>query len=165
MTVRPGSRAPVEVLMNARRNLPPITVATDDYRRLVPVAKTLADQSHPLASLLLLELLRVELCEPDALPPDVVSLDRFVAYRLAEDGAPEYRALVHPDDRMWPPAEISILSPVGLSLLGLRLGDRMPLLGSGDEPNRWVEVVGVGPWMTSGLVPRAFSARAGGLLF
>ena len=100
MIVRPGSRAPVEVLMTACCHLPPIAVATDDYGRLMPLAKTLADQSHPLASLLLLELLRVELCEPDALPPDVVSLDRFVAYRLAEDGAPKYRALVHPGDRM-----------------------------------------------------------------
>jgi regulator of nucleoside diphosphate kinase len=131
----------------------------------MPLAKALADQSHPLASPLLFELLRAELCEPDSLPHDVVSLGRFVAYRLADDGAPTYRALVHPGARMWPPAEIPILSPVGIALLGLRLGDRMPLLGARDEPNRWVEVVGIGPWMTSGLVPRVFSARAGGLLF
>jgi regulator of nucleoside diphosphate kinase len=152
-------------MMSAGLSLPPITVATDDYGCLMPLAKTLADQSHPLASPLLFELLRAELCEPDSLPHDVVSLGRFVAYRLADDAAPKYRALVHPGDRMWPSAEIPILSPVGIALLGLRLGDRMPVLGSTDEPNRWVEVVGIGPWMTSGLVPRAFSARAGGLLF
>jgi regulator of nucleoside diphosphate kinase len=151
----------LKIIMSARRSLPPAIVVTSDYGRLMRLAKVLADQSHPLASPLLRELLRAELREPDALPHDVVTLDRFVAYRLAEKAAPEYRALVHPDDRMWPPAEISVLSPVGISLLGLRPGDRMPLLGSADEPAEWVQVVGVGPWMTGGLVPRAGAPPAG----
>ena len=34
--------------------------------------------------------------------------------------------LIHPDDCMWPPAELSVLTPAGLSLLGLRAGHRMP---------------------------------------
>ncbi len=147
--------------MNASRSLPPITVATDDYGRLMPLAKALADQSHPLASPLLQELLRAERCEPDALPHDVVAMDLFASYRLAGQEEPEYRALIHPSDSLWPPAEVSILSPVGISLLGLKLGDRMPLPGSKDGP-QWVEVVGVGPWMSGGLMPRVTPVGADG---
>lgn len=148
-------------MMRASLNLPPILVPRDDYGRLMPLVKALAGQSHPLASPLLLELLRADLCEPDALPCDVVAMDRFVAYRIAGREEPEYRALIHPEAGMWPPAEVSILSPVGISLLGLKLGDRMPLRGAAGCP-QWVEVVAVGPWMTGGLVPRASLAGAGG---
>ena len=42
----------------------------------------LAEQGHPLALPLLRELHRAILRAPDQLPDDVVTLDRFVTYRL-----------------------------------------------------------------------------------
>ena len=138
--------------MTVSQNLPPITVATDDYRRLMIAARFLADQSHPLAAPRRQELLRAELCESDAFLEDVVSLDRFVTNRLTGKDPSEHRALIHPDDRMWPPAEVSTLTPLGISLLGLKVGDRMPVLGSRDDRDQWVEVEGVGPRATGGFV-------------
>ncbi len=112
--------------MNDVLNLPPITVPPHDYRRLMRTARELAEQGHPLAAPLLQELHRAAVCTADEIPDDVVTLDTFVTYRMAGEDTPDKRMLIHPDDRMWPPAELSVLSPVGLSLLGLRAGHRIP---------------------------------------
>lgn len=125
-----------------KHHLPSIIVTARDHRRLMHTAECLAEQAHPLAPHLLQELRRASLCEPDRLPDDVVTLDTFVTYRITGKDAPEKRMLIHPDDRMWPPAEVSVLTPVGLSLLGLRVGDRMPLLGSEEPIDVRVEAVG-----------------------
>ena len=45
------------------------------------------------------------------------------------------RLLIHPEDRMWPPAELSVATPLGITLLGLSAGDRMPVVG-GDFGSR-----------------------------
>jgi regulator of nucleoside diphosphate kinase len=116
-------------------------------------AQELAEQVHPLASPLLRVLHRAILCSLDRLPDDVVTLDTFVTYRLADGGHVERRALVHPEDGMWSPAAVSVLTPLGLSLLGLRPGDRMPLVGSDGPMDTWVEVEDVGPRVSGAFVP------------
>jgi regulator of nucleoside diphosphate kinase len=137
--------------MNAE--LPSIMVTPHDHRRLMRTARELARQVHPLAVPLRRELHRAILCSRDRLPDDVVTLDRFVTYRLADGGRAERRALIHPEDGMWPPAEVSVLTPLGLSLLGLRPGDRMPLIGSDRPTDAWVEVEDVGPRVMGAFVP------------
>ncbi|MBF9235379.1 GreA/GreB family elongation factor [Microvirga alba] len=134
-------------------HLPSITVTRRDHRRLMHTAECLAGQAHPLAAPLLRELRRATLCAPDELPDDVVTLDTFVTYRIAGEDKSENRMLIHPDDRIWPPAELSILTPVGLSLFGLRAGDRMQLSGTGGARVTWVEVDAVGPRATGAFVP------------
>jgi regulator of nucleoside diphosphate kinase len=134
-------------------HLPPIAVTARDHRRLMHTAECLAEQAHPLAAPLLHELRRATLCAPDEPPDDIVTLDTFVAYRLTGEDSLEKRMLIHPDDRMWPPAEVSIMTPVGLSLLGLRAGDRMPLLGIDGTGDACVEVEAVGPRVTGAFVP------------
>lgn len=139
--------------MDTRLNLPPITVTRSDHRRLIRAAHDLAKQAHPLAVPLLQELHRAAVREADEFPDDIVTLDTFVTYRLGHDGPSERRALIHPDDRVWPPAEVSVLTPVGLSLLGLRVGNRMPLLGADGSPGACVEVEAVGPRVVGAFRP------------
>jgi regulator of nucleoside diphosphate kinase len=139
--------------MNNVLHLPPIMVPAHDYSRLMRAAQELAEQGHPLAAPLLQELHRATVCTADELPDDVVTLDTFVTYRMAGEDTPDKRMLIHPDDRMWPPAELSVLTPVGLSLLGLRAGQRMPVIGSAHTSNACVEVNTVGPRVTGALVP------------
>jgi len=134
-------------------HLPPITVTPRDHRRLMSTAERLAGQAHPLAASFMWELRRATLRTPDEAPDDIVALDMFVTYRLAGEGASDKRMLIHPDDRMWPPAEVSVLTPLGLSLLGLRPRDRMPLIGSDGPMDSWVEVENVGPRVTGAFVP------------
>ncbi len=131
--------------------LPSIPMTPHDHRRLMRTAQELAEQAHPLAAQLLHELRRATLCEPDHIPDDVVTLDTFVTYRIGGEDTLERRMLIHPDDRMWPPAELSVLTPVGLSLLGLRAGDRMPLIGSDELLDVCVEAVG--PRVVGAFVP------------
>ncbi|WP_262027015.1 transcription elongation factor [Microvirga sp. Mcv34] len=128
-----------------------IPMTPRDHRRLMRTAQELAEQAHPLASQLLHELRRATLYEPDQIPDLVVTLDTFVTYRIAGEDPPERRMLIHPDDRMWPPAELSVLTPVGLSLLGLRAGDRMPMMGSDEPLDVYVEAVG--PRIIGAFVP------------
>jgi regulator of nucleoside diphosphate kinase len=134
-------------------HLPPITVAAHDHRRLMQTAERLAEQAHPLSAPLLHELHRAVLCMTDELPNDVVTLDTFVTYRLTRGDNLEKRMLIHPDDHMWPPAELSVLTPVGLSLLGLCAGDRMPVIGADGTADACVEVEAVGPRVTGAFVP------------
>jgi regulator of nucleoside diphosphate kinase len=150
----------MEAIMNARGTLPPITIAIDDFGRLAQLARALASQSHPLASPLFRELLRAELCEPDDLPHDVVAMNRFVTYSMDGGDGPVRRALVHPNEPIRPAAELSILSPVGISLVGLRTGARISLLedDDGDAAERWLEVVAVGSSTRDGS-PRKHSEK------
>jgi regulator of nucleoside diphosphate kinase len=136
-----------------KAGLPPVMVTPHEHNRLMRTAQSLTEQAHPFAPPLLRELRRAILCSPDRLPDDVVTLDTFVTYRLADGGRAERRALIHPEDCMWPPAELSVLTPLGLSLLGLRCGDRMPLIGADGPMDEWVEVEAVGPRVTGAFVP------------
>ena len=47
--------------------------------------------------------------------------------------------LVYPEDMLWPGAELSVTTPLGIALLGWRVGDRMPFKASLD--GLWHEVV------------------------
>lgn len=141
-------------------DLPAIVIPASDRNRLQAIARSLADQSHPLAAPLLQELGRAELRDPQAVSEDTVSLDRFVTYRTVGSDQSERGLLIHPEDRMWPPAEISVATPLGITLLGLSTGDCMPMIGSDMPKPPWVEVVAVGPLATGGIARRpSFAGR------
>lgn len=130
--------------MSGHHDLPPITLAASDYNRLLFTAMIRNGKRQPITSFLLDELRRAEVCHPSDLPEDVVSTNCRVIYRV--DGEPKSRAhlLVHPEDLLWPGAEISVASPLGTALLGLRVGDRMPFLDeNGDIHEVYVEGIGI----------------------
>ncbi|WP_414470791.1 GreA/GreB family elongation factor [Microvirga sp. M2] len=129
--------------MNAQHDLPPITLATSDYNRLLFTAMMRQKQNRRIPDFLLKELRRATVCHPASLPEDVVSTNCRVIYRL--DGEPKTRAhlLVHPEDLIWPGAEISVTSPLGTALLGLRVGARMPFAETDGHPHE-VYVEGIG---------------------
>jgi transcription elongation GreA/GreB family factor len=118
--------------------LPQVTIATHDYNRLISVAAMDPHQRGPRRQFLLSELRRASLCHPDVLPDDVVSTNAKVTYRV-DDGRPMAHVLVHLQDLLWPGAELSVTTPLGIALLGLRVGDRMPFRTGRDGP--WHEVV------------------------
>ena len=126
--------------MNTTIELPHVTIATHDYNRLMSVAALDRNRRKPDREFLMSELRRASLCHPDALPEDVVSTNAKVTYRLDGDGKPRAHVLVHPEDLRWPGAELSVLTPLGIALLGLRVGDRMPFRTSRDGPIQEVVV-------------------------
>jgi transcription elongation GreA/GreB family factor len=125
--------------MSGTMNLPPVTVATHDYNRLMSVAAMNRHRRTSRREFLMSELRRAALCHPDALPEDVVSTNAKVTYRLNGGGQPKAHVLVYPEDLRWPGAELSVTTPLGIALLGLRVGDRMPFRTSPNGP--WHEVV------------------------
>ncbi len=129
--------------MNAQDALPPITLATNDYNRLLFMATFGHNVGRRKVSFLLEELRRAEVCHPAALPEDVVSTNCRVIYRIDDEPKSRAHLLVHPGDLIWPGAEISVATPLGTALLGLRVGDRMPFSDDNGEMHE-VYVEGIG---------------------
>ena len=70
------------------------------------------------------------------LPEDVVSTNCRVIYRIDDEPKSRAHLLVHPEDLIWTGAEISVTTPLGTALLGLRIGDRMSFVEREDRSMR-----------------------------
>jgi regulator of nucleoside diphosphate kinase len=117
--------------------------------------------ADPNNEFLLSELRRADICHPATLREDIVSSNCRIIYRV--NGEPKTRAhlLVHPEDLIWPKAEISVTTPFGTALVGLSIGDRMIYNVDGSSHEVLVEGVGL-RFLDEGLISsgrRAASAR------
>jgi regulator of nucleoside diphosphate kinase len=130
--------------MRVLEDLPALTIATCDYERLILTAAVAKKGGQPHAEFLFSELQRATLCRAGALPDDVVSTNCRVIYRINDEPRTRAHLLVHPDDLLWPGAEISVITPLGIALLGLRTGDRMPFPSEAGADTQEVVVEGVG---------------------
>jgi regulator of nucleoside diphosphate kinase len=110
-------------------SIPPIVLSARDRDRLEPLARRAIAEGHPVGCFLLAELRRAAICAHDDLPHDAVRLDNWVSYRVDWGWPVESRMLVCPDDYSNRDAQLSVLSPVGAALIGLRARARMPYLG------------------------------------
>lgn len=101
-----------------------ITLSTLDYERLHALLDSPAARGVAAADSLLLELERAELLEPAILPPDVVSMNSTV--RFVFDPEPEeyeYTLSWPREAELQDKARLSVFTPIGAALLGLRVGD------------------------------------------
>lgn len=69
------------------------------------------------------ELARATIVSPEELPPDVVAMNSTVWFRDLDDDEVECFTLVHPYDADVNNDRISVLAPIGMALLGFRVGD------------------------------------------
>jgi regulator of nucleoside diphosphate kinase len=129
--------------MNTQQKLPPIIVAANDYNRLMFTAKVRTKHGASASDFLLNELRRAQICHPAELPEDVVSTNCRVIYRIDDEAGARAHLLVHPEDLIWPGAEISVTTPLGTALLGLRVGDRMSFIENGETHEVFVEGIGL----------------------
>lgn len=131
-----------------RLNSPPLLVSTDDYNELVQSA-LFGGGSRRVSALLTAELLRAVLRRAEDVPDDVVVLGSLVTYRTSRGGEAVTRRLVGPDARPGED-ELSVLTLLGVGLIGLRKGNRMriPRPGGGAF---WIVVLDVRPPETAGL--------------
>jgi regulator of nucleoside diphosphate kinase len=134
---------PEEVFMNSLHELPPITLATNDYNRLLFTATMRQKHSPRTPDFLLAELRRAVVCHPAVLPENVVSTNCRVIYRIDDESKSRAHLLVHPEDLIWTGAEISVTTPLGTALLGLRIGDRMSFVEEDGQVHE-VFVEGIG---------------------
>ena len=104
------------------RVLPPIMVGEGDRHDLVVLALGGAGHTADQADDLLYELGRAAVVHDKALPLDVVRMGSEVVASV-DGGNPEHLWLSYPYDAG--PSDLSILSPLGTGLLGLRTGQSM----------------------------------------
>jgi len=145
--------------MTTAPHLSPAIVPANDHARLQALAEALGGMFDPLGSLLQEKLRRADVREPDRIPGGTVALDRFVTFRIEGTGRHQRRLLIHPEDAMWPSAELSVASPLGIALLGLSTGDRAVIVGSAFAEPPWVEVLSVEPVPVGGFARRPSFAR------
>ncbi len=69
------------------------------------------------------EIVRARVVEPQALPENVLTMRSRAL--IALDGEEEEAQLVYPDEADWTRGCLSVLSPVGMALLGYREGDKI----------------------------------------
>lgn len=103
---------------------PPITISSLDAARLERVLDSLGNQ-FPNKDDLQAELDRANIVEPQEMPPDVVTMNSTVTFKVESTEKEFSLTLVYPNDADDSSRKISILAPVGSALLGLRDGDEM----------------------------------------
>jgi regulator of nucleoside diphosphate kinase len=106
--------------------LPRIVVSTRDFGRLENLARIHMESAHPVADLLLAELERATVCAPDAVGSDVVTMNARVTFRAGPSMIPRSATVVYPEDYHPTGQHVSVMSPLGAAMLGLRAGERMP---------------------------------------
>ncbi len=115
-------------------DMPPISIAFTDLRRLKQVAVRALQDRHPVGRFLSSELERASACAPEA-SSRCVRLNEWVTFRADEGGSPDSRMLVLPEDFRSSTLHLSVLSPLGAALLGLQAGARMPYVGIDGVPH------------------------------
>ena len=104
---------------------PPILVTTFDHLRLAGVVEAFRRGGRePLVAPLADELDRAELVEPDAVPPDVVTMHSRLRF-ADEAGLERTVTLVYPGEEDSSQGRIAVVTPIGSALLGLRAGTAM----------------------------------------
>lgn len=107
-------------------SLPPVSISEPDRRRLESLVQQAAADLHPVAGFLGSELKRATVLTDEELPADLVMLNDWVTYRRDLGWPPESRLLVCPEDYRSDSIHISVLSPLGAALVGLRVGSQIP---------------------------------------
>jgi regulator of nucleoside diphosphate kinase len=107
---------------NRQPQLPPITITTDDERRLSALADLNAARFPRVAYFLACELDRANVVPDQSDLCGIVRMGSRVTYRDEETGRAKEVTLVYPDQADINRNRISVLAPVGVALIGLSVG-------------------------------------------
>jgi regulator of nucleoside diphosphate kinase len=102
--------------------LPPIVLSDEDVARLEQLADRPELRHEPAIAQLLVEIGRARVVPARQVPSDVVTMNSIVLCREDNTGAERCLTLVYPHEADIARGRVSVLSPVGLALLGLRKG-------------------------------------------
>lgn len=121
---------------------PPITISSHDAARLEKMLDSLGTRQVPNKDDLRAELDRAHIVAPEDMPPDVVTMNSTVVFRMESSNNEFSLTLVYPDDIGDGSGKISVLAPVGSALLGLREGDEIswPKPGGGQLKVRILKI-------------------------
>ena len=126
------------------QTFPPIIMTETDFDFLCNLTAARGGALSEVMSFLEHELERAEVVPDPYLPPDAVRLHSRVTYRDLITGQERTVTLAYPSEEDISLGLISILTPVGAALLGLRAGQRISWRSWADTP-RELEVLRVEP--------------------
>lgn len=129
-------------LHTAGRERPPIHVLAQESDLVASLALAVEHRQPVVAAMLLEEIERAELHEPNTMPADAVRIGSAISFMDERTGHVRSVQLVMPIDADIGEGRVSILTPVGAALYGLRAGDAIdwPDL---DGNERRITIVGV----------------------
>jgi regulator of nucleoside diphosphate kinase len=108
--------------ISATSGKPPIHLIDVEYDIIADLALGLERQSPELSKMLLDEIGRAEVHARDTLPPDIVTIGSEVEVLDAHTGGTRQLRLVLPSEADVDAGRVSILTPIGAGLIGLRKG-------------------------------------------
>jgi regulator of nucleoside diphosphate kinase len=121
---------------------PPIVVSEAEYDRLTGLAEAALGRLPDAAGSLLAEMDRATIAAAAAMPSDVVRMGSTVSLR-GGDG-PQRVTLVYPAEADIAAGRISVLTPLGAALIGVRAGQSIRWAGRGGRELA-LEIVAVEP--------------------
>jgi regulator of nucleoside diphosphate kinase len=101
---------------------PPITLSAQDHERLSSLARAAANSMPGLASMLTEELERARVIAKQQCPAHTVCMGCEVEFRDDTTAKVQTVRLVYPEEADISQGKISVLTPVGTALIGLREG-------------------------------------------
>jgi regulator of nucleoside diphosphate kinase len=106
---------------------PAITVSERDLERLETMLAGLPDD-QPGVDALRDELDRAHVAAPEAMPPNVVTMNSRVRFRIEPAGRELEMTLVYPRDFTGRPDQLSVTTAAGIAVLGLAVGQQIEWL-------------------------------------
>ena len=110
-------------------DMSPIFIAPTTHQHLKQVVQDAYDAKQTVAPFLDAELRRAVVSE--RLPKHVVKPGSLIRYQVDWGPFSPVRELVYPNDFTDDATQISVLSPIGIALLGMRRGDTMQVFVPG----------------------------------
>lgn len=104
---------------------PPIVVTEPDYDKLIRFVERQSNAMPRIVRFLEQELDRAELVPAQEVPCDVVTMNSRLLFRMTENALSRAVTLVYPAEADLMAGRMSILTPAGVALLGLRAGQSM----------------------------------------
>ena len=126
------------------QTFPPILIAETDFDYLANLTNARGGALSEVMTFLEQELERADVVPDPYLPDDAIRLHSRVTYRDLVTGHERTVILAYPQEEDISLGRISVLTPVGAALLGLRPGQRIAWRSWADT-ERSLEVVAVAP--------------------
>ena len=136
-----------KVSNSASTRLPKIHLDKTLVGRLEALAASVMRRSPEVGERLIDEIARAKLVAPNKLRDDVVTIGSVVTYRDLDKAREHIVSVAYPENANIEEGLISVLTPVGVALLGLSPGATISWVTRDDE-TRQLEVLEVRPPLT-----------------
>ena len=127
---------------------PPILLCESDADRIADLAVGVETRLPQVSAMLLKEIDRARVVKDGALPAEVVGMGSRVRFRDESTGTERTVRLVYPHEADIAAGKVSILTPIGAGLIGLREGQSIRWEDRDGHP-KVLQVIAVGEELDS----------------